>query len=99
MFGWERLLNHDMGPMGNYLIYGRKGQQLGGMFNEDVPIPPAFLYYVEVDDLDGALARAQKMGAKVMNGPMEVPGGARIVQLIDPQGAAFALHEKAKKPG
>jgi len=28
---------------------------------------------------------------------MEVPGGARIAQLMDPQGAAFALHEEPKK--
>jgi predicted enzyme related to lactoylglutathione lyase len=27
---------------------------------------------------------------------MEVPGGARIVQLMDPQGAAFSLHELPK---
>jgi predicted enzyme related to lactoylglutathione lyase len=30
---------------------------------------------------------------------MEVPGGARVVQLMAPQGVAFALHEKAKKAG
>ncbi len=87
--------------MGINLIYGRNGQQLGGMFNKpkEMPMPPAFLHYVQVDDLDAALGRATKMGAKVMNGPMVVPGGARIVQLSDPQGAVFALHEKpAAKP-
>jgi predicted enzyme related to lactoylglutathione lyase len=26
-------------------------------------------------------------------GPMEIPGGDRIAQCLDPQGAAFALHE------
>jgi predicted enzyme related to lactoylglutathione lyase len=98
IFGWERLVDHDMGPMGVYLIYGRDGKQLGGMFNKpaDMPMPPAFLYYVQVDDLDAALTRAKNNGAKVLNGPMTVPGGARIVQLMDPQGAAFALHELAK---
>jgi predicted enzyme related to lactoylglutathione lyase len=25
---------------------------------------------------------------------MEVPGGARIAQLSDPQGATFAIHER-----
>jgi predicted enzyme related to lactoylglutathione lyase len=101
IFGWERMLDHDMGPMGIYLIFGRNGQQLGGIFNKpkSLPIPPTFLYYIQVDDLDAALSRAKNLGAKVINGPMEVPGGARIVQLTDPQGAAFALHEKAaQKP-
>ena len=30
----------------------------------------------------------------VMNGPTEVPGGDWIVNAMDPQGAAFSLHEK-----
>jgi predicted enzyme related to lactoylglutathione lyase len=98
IFGWERLLDHDLGPMGNYLIYGRHGKQLGGIFTipKGMPMPPAFLHYVQVDDLDAALARAKKLGATALNGPMEVPGGARIVQLKDPQGAAISLHENAK---
>jgi len=29
-----------------------------------------------------------------MSGPMDVPGGARIAQLSDPQGAFFALHQQ-----
>lgn len=28
-----------------------------------------------------------------VNGPLDVPGGGRIAQLMDPQGAAFALHQ------
>jgi len=32
-----------------------------------------------------------------MNGPMDVPGGGRIAQPTDPQGAAFALHQAPKK--
>ncbi|WP_395844225.1 VOC family protein [Cystobacter fuscus] len=51
----------------------------------------SWMYYVTVEDLDAALARATAKGARVLNGPMEVPGGQRIVQLMDPQGAAFAL--------
>lgn len=29
-----------------------------------------------------------------MNGPMDVPGGDRIAQCMDPQGAAFAVHSR-----
>ena len=28
-----------------------------------------------------------------LNGPTDIPGGARIAQLLDPQGAAFSLHQ------
>jgi len=39
---------------------------------------------------------AKKRGAKLMNGPMDVPGG-RVAQFMDPQGAAFALHQGSQK--
>jgi hypothetical protein len=90
--GWERLGSFDMGPMGQYLLWGRNGKQLGGMLTKPASMPqPAWLYYITTPDLDAALARAQQRGAKIINGPMEVPGGQRVVQLLDPQGGAFAM--------
>jgi hypothetical protein len=84
--------------MGVYILFGREGKQLGGMFNKPpgAPMPSAWMYYVQVDDLDGTVARATRHGAKLLHGPMPVPGGARVAQLMDPQGAAFALHEPPK---
>ena len=94
VFGWEKVGEFDMGPMGTYVLFGRGEKQLGGMMTIPAgqPMPTAWLYYVDVADLDAAIGRATRMGAKVLNGPHEVPGGARVVQLMDPQGAAFALH-------
>ena len=60
------------------------------------PWSSTWLYYIEVADLDAALTRAQARGGKTMNGPMSVPGGARVAQLTDAQGIVFALHENAK---
>jgi predicted enzyme related to lactoylglutathione lyase len=101
VFGWKRISDFDMGPMGKYLIYGIGATQMGGMFTKPKqmsPAPPnAFLYYIQVTDLDAAIDRAKGKGAKVLNGPMDVPGGARIVQMLDPQGVAFALHVEPKK--
>ena len=95
---WERLGEFDMGPMGTYVLRGRNGKQLGGMMTakdmkapDGKPLPPAWLYYITMPDFDAALERAKRNGARVLNGPMDVPGGQRIVQLLDPQGAAFAL--------
>jgi predicted enzyme related to lactoylglutathione lyase len=99
LFGWTKSRDFDMGPMGKYLIYGADGTDLGGMFTrpKDGPAPPHWLYYIHVDDLDLAITRAKEKGAKLLNGPHEVPGGARVAQLDDPQGGGFALHESAKK--
>jgi predicted enzyme related to lactoylglutathione lyase len=96
---WERLGEFDMGPMGTYLLWGRGGKQLGGMMTKPKDmktpdgreVPPSWMFYVTTDDLEAALERAKAKGARVLNGPMEVPGGQRIVQLMDPQGGAFAL--------
>jgi predicted enzyme related to lactoylglutathione lyase len=99
IFGWERVSEFDMGAMGKYLLWGRNGKQLGGMMTtppgmktpDGRAVPPSWMYYVATADLDAALARAKAKGARVLNGPMEVPGGQRIVQLMDAQGAAIAL--------
>ena len=53
---------------------------------------------LNVDDLEAAMGRATRMGAKLLNGPMEVPGNARVAQLMDPQGVAFALHALMPAP-
>ena len=52
---------------------------------------PMWLFYFVVGGIDAAIERVKKAGGKVINGPMEVPGGAWIIQGIDPQGAMFAL--------
>ncbi len=64
---------------------------------KDSRVSPRWLYYTETSDLDAALGRARTKGAKVVHGPEEVPGGGRIAQLTDPEGAPFALHQSAKK--
>ena len=98
IFGWKKVRDFDMGPMGSYLIYGTADKELGGMFDKPKDAPrAAWCYYIEVDDLDAALGRAKAKGAKVTKEPMSVPGGARIAQLTDPEGAAFALHESPKR--
>lgn len=92
LFQWEKISEFDMGAMGIYFIFGQKGQQYGGMFNRPPQIPVSnWLCYVRVGDVKTAAQTAQQLGAKVMHGPEEVPGGDWIAQCMDPQGAPFAL--------
>jgi uncharacterized protein len=99
LFGWKILEEMDMGAMGTYRIFGIGDKRIGGMMTtpKGAPMPPMWLYYTETRNLDAAIGRATKKGAKVMNGPMDVPGGGRIAQLMDPLGAAFALHQGPQK--
>jgi predicted enzyme related to lactoylglutathione lyase len=98
LFGWKTLDEMDMGPMGKYRIFGIGDTRLGGMMKapQGSPMPPMWLYYASTSDLDAAIRRATGKGGKVLNGPMDVPGG-RIAQLTDPQGAMFALHQEARQ--
>jgi predicted enzyme related to lactoylglutathione lyase len=96
MFGWEKVTDMDMGPAGMYHIFGRKGEQWGGIYRPpEAPGPSAWLYYAMVDSADAAAERATAAGGKLIHGPMEVPGGDRVAICMDPQGAMFALHSKA----
>lgn len=97
LFGWEKAEGMDMGEMGTYQLYGRgDGKHLGGMFNKlpDMPGPPAWLYYISIDDVRVGVDRVKDLGGRLLNGPMEVPGGDLIAQCLDPQGAFFALHSR-----
>lgn len=102
VFGWGEINRFDMGPMGTYLIFGRNGAQLGGMFDKGAAGKPGAAYwlgYVRVDDLEGAVERAKGARGSVLTGPMDVPGGDRIAQVMDPHGAFFALHLLAADKG
>jgi predicted enzyme related to lactoylglutathione lyase len=47
-----------------------------------------------VPDVAAAAQAVERAGAKILYGPMEVPGGDLICQFVDPQGAVFAVHER-----
>ena len=106
LFGWEKQEAMDMGEAGVYQMYGLDGHMLGGMYNKSAnlpdadrnkpqPGPPAWLYYIRVADLDDSVRKVRERGGEIVVEPMEVPGGSRIAVGIDPQGAAFGLHQGA----
>lgn len=100
LFGWKHTRSMDMGPeMGAYWMFGPDAENtFGGMSNvaTQMKMPPHWLYYVTVENLDAALARVKQLGGQVLNGPMDVPGGDRIAQCMDPQGGMFALHMRTQ---
>jgi predicted enzyme related to lactoylglutathione lyase len=96
LFGWDNQQEMDMGPIGTYLMFGRGERMYGGVYNKpaDMPAPPHWLLYMRVPDVNTSVPLLQRLGATLLNGPMEVPGGDLIAQFLDPQGAAFAIHSK-----
>lgn len=92
-FHWTKGDAVDMGEMGTYQLFAAGGDAIGGMMTKppQIPSPPYWLYYFNVGDIDAAAKRVTENNGKVLMGPIQVPGGAWIVQCTDPQGALFAL--------
>lgn len=95
-FGWAKDTAMDMGPMGTYQLFADSRDKecgaVGGVMNLPQGVPsPVWGFYFIVDAIDPALERVKEAGGQVLMGPMEVPGGAWIINAIDPQGAHFNL--------
>jgi predicted enzyme related to lactoylglutathione lyase len=90
-FGWTKDQAVPMGPDCTYQLFAIEGRQAGGMFNDPQAPRPHWLYYFGVEDIDRAAKRVTGNAGSIVQGPLEVPGGAWIVQATDPQGAKFAL--------
>ena len=99
VFHWQTGQVMDMGEMGKYQIFNRPHGQVGGIMNKPpqmASVPPNWQIYFRVPDVDAAAERIKAAGGKILNGPMDVPDGDRILNAMDPQGAAFGLHAKKK---
>ncbi len=95
-YGWTKGQAVDMGAMGTYQTFMLDGPFGGGMMTlpPDQAIGtsgPAWLFYFTVEDINAAAVRVQDRGGRVLHGPAQVPGGAWILQGLDPQGGHFAL--------
>jgi predicted enzyme related to lactoylglutathione lyase len=100
MFGWTKLSDMDMGPMGIYRLFDQgdhKQMGDGGMMNKGPQMPvPNWGFYLQVDSINAAVERVKAGGGQVLNGPMQVPGGGWIISGQDPQGAMFSLVSSAE---
>ena len=98
LFGWSESSVMES-PGGTYWMFRNSSgeRSLGGMSNmaNQLQVPPHWLCYVTVPDLDVAVERLKALGGQITHGPMQVPGGDRIAHGFDPQGAAIALHASA----
>lgn len=96
LFGWKKTSSMDMGPeMGEYFMFTNEGDEsMGGMSDAAnmMKAPAHWLFYANVKDADKTAGQLGEKGAKVLNGPMDVPGGDRIAQCMDPQGGMFAIY-------
>ncbi len=91
IFGWRQAAS-VLGPVDSYQSFSAGGQTIGGILTKLPRAPvPFWLYYFDIGDIDEAADRVKAGGGRVVQGPVELPGGDWIARCIDPQGAMFAL--------
>jgi len=79
-----------------YSIFTVNGQGVAGLMPipkevRDQGVPPAWMGYVGVDDVDAAVEKLKREGGKLHKGPVTVAGIIRFAVVSDPQGAGFLI--------
>lgn len=98
LFGWE--INAD-NPMG-YGIVAREGNVSdegvgigGGVGGGPEGYEGHVTFYVEVPDVEAALARAESLGGTRVMGPEKIMGSVELGQFKDPEGHLVGLVKAA----
>jgi hypothetical protein len=97
LFGWQ-FMRDEKDPSG--YVHIKNGEHpIGGIppaAYRQPGVPPHWLAYFQVDDVDALANKAKGMGAKLYLAPMSMEGVGRMAVIADPQGAAFAVFKSAR---
>lgn len=92
--GWKAS-DVEMGGYRDFVMTDEDGTPVAGICHAKGPnagLPPQWLIYVTVADLDLAMAAAVENEGQVVHGP-RLAGGGRMCVIQDPSGAHMALYE------
>ena len=91
--GWSSQ-GEDMGGYEDFhMISPSTGSSVAGICHargENANVPPQWLVYINVKDVDASAARCRDLGGEVVDGP-RMMGGGRFCVIKDPAGAVCAL--------
>lgn len=96
LFGWT---SQDM-PMpdgSTYTMFMQGEEMVAGCVappKEATEAPQMWLSYVNVTDIDAAVAKAKELGAKICRERVDIPMGSFAI-VTDPNGVAFAFWQPA----
>jgi uncharacterized protein len=93
LFGWQAAADPSMGGYAVVDTQGGEGAIGGGIGPVQAPgEDPSVKIYMRVDDLDGYLDRAEKLGGKRLVPPTDLPGDfGRFAVFTDPDGNQVGL--------
>ncbi len=99
LFGW-RIGKEDEVSAHNYFHLFNHDEFIGGILPaafRSPEVPPHWQIYLLVSDCDALAAKAKNLGAKLHMPPMKIEDIGRMAVMSDPQRAAFAIFEAARR--
>jgi uncharacterized protein len=98
LLGWEAT-EMKVGEL-VYTVFKAGGKEMGGMLQipaaEEQNIPPHWMSYIAVADLDQAVKKAEQLGARVKCPQTMLGNFGRFATIIDPSGAHIAFWQSLK---
>lgn len=98
VLGWE-FTDHDMGDM-TYTMIKRGAKEFGGIWqipnDQKNEIPPHWMGYILVDDVESTLTKAKNEGATVKMPVTPAGDFGRFAIIVDPTGAHIAFWQSLK---
>ncbi|MEG3176372.1 VOC family protein [Sphingomonas sp. RB3P16] len=92
VFHWNYPDVMPMGPMGEYRFIAVGDTTFGAtMRHPGEGPPPGWQFYFRAPDIEAAAVKVAEAGGTLMMGPMDVPGGDRIIVASDPHGSVFGV--------
>ena len=91
LLGVETATVSDPVPYNLLRVDGKDVAGVMDITSEMGPIPSHWGVYFATSDVDESVDKATTMGAKVLFGPMDIPGVGRLATLQDPQDAEFSV--------
>lgn len=98
LFGWQIMAGEN--DKSGYLHIKNGEHFIGGIppaAHRQPGVPPHWLAYFWVDDVDASAAKAKQLGANLYLAPMTVEGVGRMAVIADPQGAVFAIFKSERR--
>ena len=93
--GWNSA-DVDMGGYSDYNMNLEEGKTVAGICHSrglNANLPPQWLIYITLSDLEKSVARCRALGGKVDDGPRSM-GESRLCVIQDPSGAVAALWQQ-----
>ncbi|MDP9151352.1 MAG: VOC family protein [Myxococcota bacterium] len=96
LFGWTGKGEADGGEA--YWHWKHADKEIGGMTSHmgGPHVPPHWLAYVAVSDVDAIAKKAESLGGKIRMPAMEIPKVGRFSVVQDPTGAVFSPFRSAR---